>query len=314
MTIFEQSASILIGRLAGLFLLAWLGWILAKRSILKHSVAKGLAWIVIDVTLPVLIFIGITSLSVDNLPWEGLLLGGFLLSGLGLLLGALALRLKSIENKGTFLFSVAIANSSFLPLPLAMALWGESGMSACLIYILGNNIFLFSVGISLFRLDGHALKNIDFSMLYRHPQAIAAGLGMLWRWGGQPLPHWLSVTLDGLGQSTIPLAMLATGGLLAASGHKIIENKGVLGLSLLLKLLVLPVLTLLILKNLRISGILAGILLLQACMPSLASAAVYASRFKGDPVLAGNSSFWSSLASLATIPAWMALGSAWGLF
>jgi malate permease and related proteins len=311
---FEQSFSILVGRLAGLFMLAWLGWILIKRSILEQSVAKGLAWIVVDVTLPVLIFIGMISLSVDSLPWQGLLLGGFLLSSLGLLLGALALRWKSIKNKGTFLFSVAIANSSFLPLPLAMALWGELGTAACLIHVLGNNVFLFSVGISLFRLDGHGLKNIDFSMLYQHPQAIAAALGLLWRWGGLPLPSWLYVTLDGLGQSTIPLAMLATGGLLAASGRKMIENKGVLGLSLALKLLVLPALTLLVLKSLEITGILAGILLLQACMPSLASAAAYASRFKGDPVLAGNSSFWSSLAALGTIPAWMALGSAFGLY
>jgi predicted permease len=254
------------------------------------------------------------SLSVDSVPWQGLLLGGFLVSSLGLLLGALALRLKTIENKGTFLFSVAIANSSFLPLPLALALWGELGVAACLIYVLGNNVFLFSVGISLFRLDGHGPKNVEFSMLYRHPQALAAALGLLWRWGALELPPWLFVTLDGLGQSTIPLAMLATGGLLAASGRKMIENKGVLGVSLSLKLFVLPALTLLILKSFAITGLLAGILLLQACMPSLASAAAYASRFKGDPVLAGNSSFWSSLAALGTIPAWMALGTAIGLY
>lgn len=311
---FEQSAMILLGRLAGLFALASLGWVLVRRRLLDDSAMRSLAWIVVDITLPALIFAGITRLSLDGPAAVKLLIGGFAVSALGLALAWPFSKLKNVEFKGTFLFSVAVANSSFLPLPLATALWGQAGTEACLIYILGNNVFLMSAGIGLFGLDRRGPKNIDISMLYRHPQSVAALLGGLFLGLGWVLPAWGQESVHQLGQATIPMAMLATGGLLAASGRKMHENKGVLGLSLTLKLLALPALMLLGLKTLGIQGLLAGILLLQASMPSLASAAAYASRFKGDPVLAGNSSFWSSLAALGTIPAWMALGSALELF
>lgn len=305
---------ILGGRLAGLFGLACLGWFLVRRQFLDDSAMRSLAWIVVDVTLPALIFAGLTSLSLDGALAGKLFLGGLALSGLGLLLAWPISKLKNVDKKGTFLFSVAIANSSFLPLPLAGALWGEAGTQACLIYILGNNVFLLSLGVALFRLDRGASKNVDFTMLYRHPQAVAAMLGALFLGLGWVLPAWLGQSVHQLGQATIPMAMIATGGLLAASGRKMTENKAVLGLSLGLKLILLPALVLLGLKMLGIEGLLAGILLLQASMPSLASAAAYASRFEGDPVLAGNSSFWSSLAALGTIPLWMALGTALELF
>lgn len=311
---FEQNFMLLLGRITGLMGLAAIGWLLVRRSILDHTVMKGLAWIVVDITLPALIFIGMISLSEHHLPVFALLAGGFLVSLAGLLVASWTLKLKKLKNKGTFLFTVAVANSSFLPLPLAYALWGDVGASACLIYILGNNFFVFSLGISLFRLDYGATKNIDFTMLYRHPQALAALLGLLWMAGGLSLPTWAFQTIEGLGQSTIPMAMLATGGLLAVSTRKVIGNRLFLWLGLGLKLVALPALTVLILKMTDIKGVLAGILLLQAAMPSLASAAAYASRFRGDPVLAGRSSFWSSLVALVTIPLWMALGAALGLY
>lgn len=299
---------ILVGRLAGLFSLAWLGWFIVQRRWLDGSAMRALAWIVVDITLPALIFVGISRLSLDLRAGLGLLIGGFAVSALGLALAWPFSMLKNVDKRGTFLFTVAIANSSFLPLPLATALWGEAGTQACLVYVLGNNVFLLSVGISLFRLDGAGPKNIDFTMLYRHPQALAGLLGLGVLGMGWRLPDWAHGTLEALGSSTIPMAMLATGGLIAAAGRNMAENKAVLGLSLALKGLVLPAAVLLGLKMLGIQGLLAGLLLLQACMPSLASAAAYASRFDGDPVLAGNASFWSSLAALGLIPAWMALG------
>jgi predicted permease len=77
---------------------------------------------------------------------------------------------------------------------------------------------------------------------------------------------------------------------------------------------VLPAIVLVALKVLGIHGVLAGILVLQAAMPSLASAAAYASRFGGNPEMAGEGSFWTSLASIVTIPAFLLAGGLWGLF
>jgi predicted permease len=306
--------NVLLERMASLYGLAFLGWWLAKRKFLSAEQIAGLAKVVVDVCMPALFFIAIADFSGADLPFAGLFLGGFGLGLVGLGLGYLGSRWKSIGNKGTFLFLVAVGNSSFLPLPLSQALWGETGSLACLIFILGNNVFLFSLGIWLFQWDRGKPEKPGLAMVFKHPQGWAAALGLLWHLGGLGMPSWAHFGLSGLGQATIPLAMLATGGLIAAAEGEFLENKGFLGLVLVLRNLALPLLVLVGLKTLGITGLLAGILLLQASMPSLASTAAYASRFGGNPFLGGWGSFWTSLASLATIPAFLALGSAWGLY
>lgn len=309
-----QNINILVGRILGLFAIAALGWALVRQRKLDEAATKGLAWIVVDVTLPCLIFVGIISFSTTALPWLVLMGAGFAMSCLGLGLAWTWTKLKKPLNKGTFLFAVAVANSSFLPLPLASALWGQAGVQHCLFYILGNNIFLLSIGLWLFSHDSSQTEKPLFINVISHPQGWAAILGLLWRLSGLKLPSWVFLSLSELGNATIPMAMLAVGGLMALNGDKPLENKGFIGPVLGLKLLLMPALVLLGLKMAGIHGVLAGLLLLQASMPSLASAAAYASRFGGAPELAGQASFWTSLGSIVTIPAFLLLGSAWGLF
>jgi malate permease and related proteins len=115
-------------------------------------------------------------------------------------------------------------------------------------------------------------------------------------------PLWCLDPLALLGKSTIPLAMLVTGALLASISFKSIENIKLLALSQTVKLLALPLVVGLILKSLGIKGIFAEILFLEATMPCLASSAVYALRFGGDVKLAVEGSFWSHALALGTVP------------
>jgi predicted permease len=306
--------SIFAGRLGGLFGLALLGWTLGRLGRLKADAAQALAHLVVDVTLPALIFVGISTFSMAGLPWPALLGAGFGLSCLGLALAWPFSRSKNVEFKGTFMFLVAVANSSFLPLPLASAIWGQEGTQYCLIYILGNNIFLLTIGIMLLQHDRVGHEKSSLTELFRHPQILAAVGALLWKGSGLETPDWASWTLNSLGQTTIPLAMVAIGALLGTSDGNSIGNKWVLGTVVGLRLLAAPALVLLGLKMIGIKGVLAGLVLLQAAMPSLASTAAYASRFGGDPVLGGKGSFWTSLGSLATLPLFLALGRLWGLY
>jgi predicted permease len=296
---------LLTTKMIELFLLMAVGFVLRRRQLITAETLAGLAWIVIDVCMPALFFSGLIRTASNSLENKGfMLLGGFGVSVLGLLVGqiALALSRKSLDNKGTFLFLCAVGNSSFLPLPLAETLWGPAGLQTCLFYIIGNNLFLFSVGISLLAGKGKAEKALYLKGLL-HPQALATALALGSLWMGFSWPSWALNAATGLGAATIPLAMLVTGGLLAGASLKTIENKGFIALSQLVKLLALPVLVAVGLKSLGIEGVWAGVLFLEACMPSLASSGVYALRFGGDVKLASEGSFWSHLLSLATVPA-----------
>lgn len=302
---------IMIAKLAGLGLLFSLGYIFATRNWLNEEGVNGLSWLVIDVTMPALFFCGVldSGFSFENKGLIVAMAGGFLVSCLGMLAAMPLFRVFPLKNKekGAVWFDCCVGNSSFLPLPIAMALWGQEGVLVCLAYLLGNNVFLFTVGIRMLR-GGGSFEKRDFIRIFTHPQALAFFLGLLMYSLGLRLPPWVYEPLDALGKATLPLAMIATGAILAqATGSW--QGRGTLLASVaVVKLVVLPLLVLICLKpfkNGAFGGVGASLVLLQAAMPSLASAGVYARRFGGDAGLAASGSLVTTLLSPLTLPLWM---------
>jgi predicted permease len=307
--------NILIAKLAGLAALIGLGYIFGRRNILNGEPLSRLAWLVIDVTMPALFFSGVSrnGFIVENKGLIVAILGGLGVSALAMLLSWPLMRVLPLnyKEKGTFWFNCCIGNSSFLPLPLCYALWGNDGTLACLGYIMGNNLFLFTAGIGMLRGLSKRKKN-DILRVFLHPQALAFVLGLSCFYLKILIPQWFFESVQGLGQATIPLSMLVTGAILAGEGVRW-KGKGAVYASLAgFKLLLLPAAVFICLKPLKngpFGGVGASVVLLEAAMPCLASAGAYASRFGGDSGLAAACSLITTLASPLTIPLWMTL---WG--
>jgi predicted permease len=307
---------ILLPKLASLILIFTLGFFLGKRQLLSEEAVRGLAWLIIDVTMAALFFSGILDQGA-TLTWESVktpLFGGLFVPLAGLALawpfGSL-LRLKT-QQRGAFLFLSSIGNSSFLPLPLAYALWGEQGTLACLIFVLSSNAVLFTLGILVLK-HGKIDKNVDFSIVFRHPQLLSflAGLAVLAL--GLKLPAWVLEPIGALGKTTLPLSMLAVGAILAQTGREGALDPGsklALLLSGAIKLGALPCAVYFSIKCLNLKGFQAGLVLLEAAMPSLASAGVYAKRFGGDAKMASRGSLISTLCCPLSLPFWMGLWAA----
>jgi predicted permease len=124
------------------------------------------------------------------------------------------------------------------------------------------------------------------------------------------MPVWLFEPMDMLGKATIPMAMLATGAILAQSTAAWKGRELALAFMAFFKLAVLPFVAFIILKPFKINdfhGIWASVVLLQAAMPSLASSGVYARRFGGDAALAATGSLITTVLCLITLPLWLAL-------
>lgn len=120
-------------------------------------------------------------------------------------------------------------------------------------------------------------------------------------------PGWLLDALNWPAQATIPLAMIVIGAILAPKSIKVLEIKGEILTVAMLKLAALPALAFLVLKVLDLKGLSADTVMLQATVPCLASTAAYAQRFGGDPKLAAQASFLTTMLSFGTILAWMGL-------
>lgn len=304
---------LLFEKMSGLTILALLGFIFIRRNLVKDSDLSYMSWLVIDVTMPALFFVQVINggFSFEN---KGL----FYCFAAGLLIPFAAYALSfpvfskfplKLGEKSAIRFAAIVGNSSFIPLPLAMALWGSDGVNACLAYVLGSNIFLFSFGIAMLG-ESRGNKNHLFSMVFKHPQAIAFAAGAILFFFHLSPPGWVLDPLDALGRATIPLAMLITGGILGRESFSLEGKQRPLLILALFKLLLIPALVYLVIlpfKNNQIVNLHLSLILLEASMPSLASAAAYARRFGGDAAMASSGTLVTTLCSLITVPLWMQL-------
>jgi len=300
---------LIIQNLAGLGLLFALGWVLARAKWISHEAVTGLARLLIDVTMPALFFVGALGMDMENMSqWWPLMPAGFMVSVTGFCLAWLAHHRVAPKEpaRGAFMFLVSIGNTAFLPIPLCYAMWGETGVLACLFYILGNNFAMFSFGIGV--LARSAGRKMDLKMLrmtLMHPQALAFAAGLALAFIGWKPVSWLLEPVSMLGKSTIPLAMIAVGAILSEVRWKQQKQNKLLAWTVALKLVALPAIVLMLLKAWQPTAIIAGVLLLQASMPSLASAGVYARRFGGDAGLAASGSLLTTLLCPVALPFWM---------
>ncbi len=300
---------ILLSKLLGLFALMAVGYGLRQAKLINSDATSGLGRLVVDVCMPCLFFIASLEFSWAG-PSDGLVaVGGFGMSVLGLLIGYLIARVFGFSGLqlGTFLFLCSVGNSSFLPIPLSDALLGQSGVRSTILYILSNNIYIFSIGIALFSMGG-IHKNYYKTMLFRviaHPQSVAFWLGLSLHFIGFRPPAAVLEPISALGKTTLPLAMVCTGCILAGAGGLRTASWGLIGVMGGVKLVLLPLIVYLAFKDNSFSDSSHGVLLLQAAMPCLASAGVYAQRFGGDAKLAAQGSLFTHVLAIFTLIFWL---------
>jgi predicted permease len=317
--------SVVLLKILSLLPVIGIGWIAAKRGWLGAGAVASMSRIAVDVALPALTFTQLVrTVSRDAIVGSGLLpvAGG----GLFLLGAAAGAALSPLfcgaSTRPTFVFLVALANSIYLPLPIAQALYGGDGIRTVLLCEVGTRVVLFSVGLAILmgrRPDARAVRN-----LLLNPGLVAALLGIaaallfpalrtladLDPCGASPAAMAgcaVFEALDLLGALTIPLALLVTGAKLEeASLGGALFSRAAAGV-LLARLLATPAAALAILLLARASGaplaeVPRRVIFLVACMPVAVNCGVFTERYGGDSTLAARSTFASTLLGAITVP------------
>jgi hypothetical protein len=234
-------------------------------------------------------------------------------------------------QRNTFIFLVAIPNWVFLPLPIAQALYGDTGVRTVLLCNAGAQLVLWSFGVWI--LHGsmrQALKNLCTNIglwataagilvallvpAARDLETIAPASAPL----GMMLPGALVQALAMVGSLTIPMSLLAIGAQLGELTIAIHRFPKVLWGVLLARLLFAPLVTVAIGFALMKMGFAIPeetrmILYLIATMPVAISCSVMAERFHGDATLAAEGIFYSTFFSLLTVPVIFLLIQQFGL-
>lgn len=290
-----------------IFLLAAIGYLLVKGKFLSEQGVDAISNLVMDVTLPALIFCQlIKDFSFESYPnWWVFPLISIAITAAGLLAGLLfSLFIKGEQHKLQFISLAGFQNSGYLPIALVAALLSGSQLSAMLIYLFlflaGFNLVMFSVGVHI--LNFHRERKLNWTDLVSAP-VIATLLSLLLIALGlnKFVPDAVITPLKMLGDSTLALAMLVVGANLAELRLKDIDKRAISFL-ILSKMIVLPALGLAVIMFFGISKLVGLLILIQLAMPSAVTLSVFIRSYKKEDLLVSQGILLTHIASVITIP------------
>jgi predicted permease len=208
-------------------------------------------------------------------------------------------------------YSVAIYNYGYVPLPLALSLFDRDTAAVLFVHNIGVELALWFFGLTL--LAGQGMRQGWKRVLNPPVLAILGALVFNALVRRESVPELLLFPVHWLGQCAIPMGLILIGAIMADHARDFVSRQGgrVMGWSCFLRLGVLPVLFLTLARVLPASPELKRVILLQASMPAAVFPIIMARQYGGDPATAVRVVIATSVGGLVTIPLWIRGGLAW---
>ena len=150
--LFQSIQSVLV-----IILIIALGYVLQQRRWFGEEFPKNISRLITDIALPASIFSSVLKyLSRSELLSLGSSLiypmGGVAIAYIVAIVLAKVLKVRP-GRRGTFINTIANANTIFIGLPLNIALFGENSMPYFLVYYVTNTVSTWVVGIFFIKAD-----------------------------------------------------------------------------------------------------------------------------------------------------------------
>ena len=295
-----DTALILARQILQMFLLAGLGYALFKTKKITQDGAKALGNILIYLALPSVI---INGFLIDRTPEH---ITGMLYSAIGaavLLLISILVSRFVFKQDAIAAFAGAFSNPGFFGIPLIIASVGQHAVFYVACFVAFLNIGQWTYGVSI--LTGQPIRQgFQLKKLIKAPFIIAILIGLTLFFTQLPLPAVVSGVLSSVASLNTPLAMFTVGIYLAQTSIPGMVRRKSLYVVSFVRLLAVPLISLLLLSLLpqSLSDMKMALLLAIAC-PVGSNVAVYAQLHGKDYGYAVETVVISTLLSALTIPA-----------
>ncbi|SEF51582.1 hypothetical protein SAMN05660865_00408 [Caloramator fervidus] len=283
-----------------LFFIMLVGYFSRKRNIIEKSINKGLIELILNITLPFMI------LSSFNYEFsKEMLINAFRLYTISLVLYLTLVVLSKYlfkkypyNERSVMRFVTIFSNCGFMGYPIVESVYGKIGIFYTAIFNINFNILIWTVGVMLF--NNKEKQNVK--KVFLNPGLVSVILGFILFIFSIKLPYPIQRTLELIGSTTTPLSMIIVGSMLADINiNEFFKDYKIYYISLL-RLIIIPLVTLTILKFFNFSGMLLGIPVLIMAMPAAANTALFAEKFDADVSLASKCVFFTTVLSVVTIP------------
>ena len=272
--------------------------------------------------VPALLFRTMERQDLQALPWR--MVAAYFLPALAYGLAVyLWQRLRphaSAAAPATRTVAAVYGNAVQLGIPLAAALFGETGLALHIALVSVHGLVLLTLLTVLVEADlarqNHSATRWDtlrttVRNTIVHPVVLPIVLGLLWNLSGLGLHPVVDQTLLGLGSAVVPVCLVLIGVSLASYGLRGGLRQAV-GVSLL-KLMVLPALVLVVAwAGFGLTGTPLAVLVMMAALPVGSNALIFAQRYGTLQAEATVAIVVSTVGFIATAALWLAVLAALG--
>jgi predicted permease len=272
-----------------IFTLVLVGFLYSRR--VKPDLG-GANKLVVDIALPVLIFISLSAKSFDPISALSFTVASIVLI---LLTGLIAWPLAKFSGATVqaFLPCAMFTNVGPIGIPLIALAYGPEGMAPAVVLLVISNILQFTIGA------GVMSGKVDWRMVYANPLVWSTVLGVASSQLQITLPEWVQTSCTMIGSVLVPMMLMSLGARLASSQ---VADAWVGARSGVLILIIRLAAVLLALWFIPMQGLERGALILFACLPSAVFNFMLADKFQVQPNKVASTVIVGHLLSLAFLP------------
>ncbi len=284
-----------------IFLLMAVGFIFRKSGLLTKKGMKEVTDILLFAVTPcVLINAYQRDFEPDSL--KKLLFAAafsFLSIAISIVISTLIFKKEKTLKYRVSIFGSVYSNCGFMAIPLLSAVLGADGVFFGAAYLAIFTLLYWTHGICLY---SGSLKEISIKKIITNPGIIGTLTALLLFVLRVKLPYVLSTTVSYIASLNTPLAMIIMGAYLTELEIKSAAKNVSIYLVSFIRLLLVPVITILIAKCFKIDpGITKAVLISAAC-PTASVTTLLASRYNLDAVYATEILSVATVLSIVTIP------------
>ena len=300
-------ASVLFKRIGMMFILMLLGMFMFRAGKITEKGSKDMGNILIYIVIPAVVIKScLADYSRERLlmfAWSFLLAAASLI--LAMAVSALVFKKSPIENFGT-----SFSNAGFMSIPLVEAVLGSEAVFYAAPLVGLMNILQWTYGVYVITKDK---STVSPKKVLLNPVLLAMALGIIIFILPVELPEMVTGSLDMIGAANAPLAMLCLGSYLAQTRLSEMFTDKTVYLSCLMRLVVIPLLTIILMTPFPASVTAKLAVLMGASAPVGINVAVFAQIHGKDYPQSVKSIVLSTVFSIATMPAVIGLaGCLWG--
>lgn len=289
-----------------LFIFMGFGFVGEKKKLISTEGSKVISDIILYFVTPCLIIHSL-NISFDSNKLNGLLIclaAFFVIQIASALLVCLLFKNKKHISTRVLRFAVVFSNVGYMGIPLQKAVLGDEGVFYGSVCVAVFNVFVWTYGIICMSGDK---KQMSLRKLILNPGIIAVTIGIILFVFSIKLPTPISSAIGSMASLNTPLAMMVIGFNLSRSNLlSALLDKRVYLVSIL-RLVLIPIASLFVLWALGLRGTLLISVIIATSAPVAAATTVFSVKYGADTELSVKLVAFSTLLSIFTMSAIVAL-------